>query len=83
MGIDGLYPYIHSKAEGCAKDCKLTDFKGKKIVFDGNSFVYKFRYGNRPNTHILEFGRLFVEQKSTITFSLYQFRSWNRSDIYI
>lgn len=61
MGIEGLYPFIRKRCPNQIKPCKLIDFKGKKLVFDANSLVYKFRFGNRPYTHIIEFGRLYCE----------------------
>jgi len=61
MGISGLYKFIDNNVSNSCKECKLSDFKDKSIAFDAPSFVYKYRFGNRPNTHILEFSRLYSD----------------------
>lgn len=75
MGIQGLYDFIRKKVaindSKCITKCTLKslaqiDVSKKKrlrprIAFDSNAFCYKFLYGNRPDTHIIQFGWLAVD----------------------
>jgi 5'-3' exonuclease len=61
MTITAFYPFIDKIVKGASIPCKLSDFKDQTIILDGNAFLYKFRYGNRPHTHIQQFGWLITD----------------------
>jgi 5'-3' exonuclease len=63
MGIKGIFPVIHEHVPNAFRSTTLAEWRGKKWGFDSNGLMYKFMYGNRPNSHLLQFASLVLDMK--------------------
>jgi len=60
MGISGFYPFLEKMIPNCSKSCRWEYFEGKRIAFDGKSLLYRFLYGNKSHSHILQYGQFYA-----------------------
>ena len=60
MGIQGLVPFIRSKAPQCIRDVQLSALRGQTVAIDGQILTLKFHHSNEsqhPNRTILSWYR--------------------------
>lgn len=60
MGIQGLAPFIRSKAPQCIRDVRLSALRGQTVAIDGHILTLRFHHSNEsqhPNRTILSWYR--------------------------
>lgn len=64
MGIQDLFKHIKEKCKDCVEEVHMSEFKNKKVIVDGNGFLYTYGYGGRKGTIFQQFAWMVYDIRS-------------------